>query len=123
MAEHLNEPAAAPPAAVRRPLAVTLVGLLAFPVGIYNVVDGVLVLAGGGTSDRLAAGALTLALGVLAILIGLGALGMAAVGLGCADDVGGDRPDSSDLARSLLQRHELRRHGALRDRRAGVEPA
>jgi hypothetical protein len=76
MAEHLNEPAAAPPAAVRRPLAVTLVGLLAFPVGIYNVVDGVLVLAGGGTRDRLAAGALTLALGVLAILIGLGALGM-----------------------------------------------
>jgi hypothetical protein len=55
-------------------MAVTFVGLLAIAVGIYNIVEGVLVLVDGGGDDRRAAGALTLALGVLAILIGLGGL-------------------------------------------------
>jgi hypothetical protein len=56
---------------------VTLVGLLALGVGLYHVVDGILVLTRGGSASRLSEGAIDLALGVLALAIGRGAFRMA----------------------------------------------
>jgi hypothetical protein len=60
----------------KRPVAVTLVGALALGVGAYHVVDGVIALINGGDASRLAEGAFVLALGVLAVVIGIGALRM-----------------------------------------------
>jgi hypothetical protein len=55
---------------------VTFVGVLALIVGMYHAVDGVVVLVNGGDANKLAEGAFELALGVLAIAIGGGALHM-----------------------------------------------
>ena len=60
----------------KRPIAVTLVGLLMFAVGAYNLVDGVVVLVNGGDNSVLAGGAVEIVLGLLAIGIGTGALRM-----------------------------------------------
>jgi hypothetical protein len=61
----------------RRPIAVTLVGLLALATGAYHVVDGIIVLSNGGSPSRIAEGAVDLALGILALAIGRGAFRMA----------------------------------------------
>jgi hypothetical protein len=61
----------------RRPIAVTLVGLLAVGVGLYHAADGIVVLTNGGSTSKLAEGAVDLALGVLALAIGRGAFRMA----------------------------------------------
>jgi hypothetical protein len=61
----------------RRPVAVTLVGLLALGVGVYHAVDGILILTRGGSASKLSEGAVDLALGVLALAIGRGAFRMA----------------------------------------------
>jgi hypothetical protein len=60
--------------AVKRPVVVTLVGWLAFGVGTYYIVDGVLVATRSDGTSELTEGATVVALGVLAILIGFGAL-------------------------------------------------
>jgi len=62
--------------AAKRPIAVTVVGVLALVVGTANAVAGVVVLVNGGDANKLAEGSLDLALGVLAIAIGVGALRM-----------------------------------------------
>ena len=62
--------------AAKRPIAVTIVALPALVVGTYLAVDGVVVLVNGGDASRLAAGAFDVALGMLAIVIGLGAFRM-----------------------------------------------
>ena len=74
--QNLSESATAPAPTVRRPIAVTFVAVLAFVVGIYHVVYGVVVLVNGGDSSRLAEGAFDLVLGVFAVAIGRGALRM-----------------------------------------------
>ena len=61
----------------RRPVAVTLVGLLALGVGIYHAVDGILILTRGGSASKLSEGAVDVVLGVLALAIGRGAFRMA----------------------------------------------
>jgi hypothetical protein len=61
----------------RRPVAVTLVGLLAVGVGLYHAVDGIIILTRGGSASKLSEGAVDLALGVLALAIGRGAFRMA----------------------------------------------
>ena len=58
----------------KRPVAVTLVGLLALIVGAYHLTDGVIGLVNGGSSSEVAGAAFDVALGVLAIAIGIGAL-------------------------------------------------
>jgi len=58
----------------RRPVAVTFVGVLALGAGVYYLIEGGLRVAEGGSSSRLAAGMVDVALGVLALGIGLGAL-------------------------------------------------
>ena len=60
----------------KRPAAVTFVGVLALVVGAYHVVDGVVVLVSGGDANKLSESAFDLALGVLAVAIGVGALRM-----------------------------------------------
>jgi hypothetical protein len=60
----------------RRPIAVTFVGALALLVGTYHAVDGVVVLVNGADANELAEAAFDLALGMLAIAIGGGALRM-----------------------------------------------
>jgi hypothetical protein len=60
----------------RRPLAVTLVAVLALAVGAYEIAHGVRVLVQGGSSSFLAEGAFDLVLGGLAIAIGVAALRM-----------------------------------------------
>ena len=67
--------AAAGPA-TKRPIAVTFVGVLAIVVGASLVVDGAAVLVHGGDASKLSGRAFDLALGVLAIGIGAGALRM-----------------------------------------------
>jgi len=62
--------------AAKRPLAVTLVGILGLGAGVYYIVDGVLVIVSGGDTSKLAGGAFELALGVLVIGIGAGVLRM-----------------------------------------------
>ena len=61
----------------RRPVAVTLVGLLAVGVGLYHSVDGIVILTRGGSASKLSEAAVDLALGVLALAIGRGAFRMA----------------------------------------------
>jgi hypothetical protein len=61
----------------RRPVAVTLVGLLALGTGAYDLVTGAVILHHGGDASRAAAAVVDLALGVLALAIGRGALRMA----------------------------------------------
>jgi hypothetical protein len=55
-------------------VAVTFVGVLALAVGIYHVVDGAIELSRGGDRSQLTGAAIELALGLLAIVIALGAL-------------------------------------------------
>jgi hypothetical protein len=57
----------------KRPLPVTLVALLAFGVAVYTLVYGVVLLK-GGDPDRRADGIFHLALGLGALLAGVGAL-------------------------------------------------
>jgi hypothetical protein len=61
----------------RRPIAVTLVGMLALATGAYHVVDGIVVLSNGGSASRIAEGSVDLALGILALAIGRGAFRIA----------------------------------------------
>jgi hypothetical protein len=63
-----------PSEGAKRPIAVTFVGVLALVVGAAEAVDGIFAVVNGGTSSKLAEGAFDLALGVLAIAIGIGAL-------------------------------------------------
>src|SRR5262245_46809653 len=53
--------------AATRPVAVTFAGLLALVVGAYHVVDGVVVLVGGGDESELAEGAFEIVLGLVVI--------------------------------------------------------
>ena len=62
--------------AAKRPIAVTFVSVLILAVGVYNAVDGVVVLVGGGDDSKLAEGVFELVFGVLVIAIGIGALRM-----------------------------------------------
>jgi hypothetical protein len=62
--------------AVARPIAVTLVGLLAMVVGVYHAVDGVVVVVSNGDSSELAEGAFEIVFGLLALAIGASALRM-----------------------------------------------
>jgi hypothetical protein len=62
--------------ASKRPVPVTLVAALIMAVGVYNVVDGVVVLVNGGDNSKLAEGAFEVAFGVFAVAIGNGALRM-----------------------------------------------
>jgi hypothetical protein len=57
-------------------VAVTLVGVLALVVGAYHAGHGLDVLVGGGDASGLAEGSFDVALGVLAIAIGVGAFRM-----------------------------------------------
>jgi hypothetical protein len=57
----------------KRPIAVTFVGVLAVGAGVYYLIEGGLRMAHGGSGGRLAAGAVDIALGVLALAIGRGA--------------------------------------------------
>jgi hypothetical protein len=58
----------------RRPVAVTFVGVLALAVGIYHVVDGATDLSRGGDRSELIGAGIELGLGLVAIVIALGAL-------------------------------------------------
>jgi hypothetical protein len=62
--------------ASKRPVPVTLVAALIIAVGVYNVVDGMVVLVNGGDNSKLAEGAFEVAFGVFVIAIGNGALRM-----------------------------------------------
>jgi hypothetical protein len=62
--------------AVRRPVAVTFVALLALAVGTYHVAHAIVVLTGGSDASSLAEAALDLVLGLLALAIGIAALRM-----------------------------------------------
>ncbi len=62
--------------APRRSIAVTFVGVLALVGGANHAVDGVFVVVSGGDSSKLTEGGFDLALGAVAIAIGLGALRM-----------------------------------------------
>ena len=61
----------------KRPIAVTLVGLLALVAGVYHLVGGGITVADGGDASKLAEGAFDIAFGVLALVIGRGAFRMA----------------------------------------------
>jgi hypothetical protein len=67
--EHLSDGA-------KRPIAVTFVALLALVVGAYGAAHGVFVVVNGGDASKLSEGAFDLALGLVAIAIGIGALRM-----------------------------------------------
>jgi hypothetical protein len=60
----------------KRPVAVTLVGLLAVAAGLYHLVGGGVTVADGHNASKLAEGAFDLAFGVLALAIGRGAFRM-----------------------------------------------
>ena len=62
--------------ASKRPVAVTFVAALIMAVGVYNVVDGVVVLVNGGDHSKLAEGAFEVAFGVFVVAVGNGALRM-----------------------------------------------
>jgi hypothetical protein len=62
-----------PPRRRKRPIAVTFVGVLAVGGGLYYLIEGGIRVSDGGSAGRLAAGAVDLALGVLALAIGRGA--------------------------------------------------
>jgi hypothetical protein len=59
-----------------RPVAVTFAGLLALGVGAYNLVDGVVVLTGGGDASLLGEGVFEIVVGSVAIALGASALRM-----------------------------------------------
>jgi hypothetical protein len=61
----------------RRPIAVTVVGVLALGAGLYHLADGGATVAHGGDASRLAEGAFDLTFGVLALLIARGVFRMA----------------------------------------------
>jgi hypothetical protein len=65
-------------AATRRPVAVTLVTVLAIAAAAYSFVDATLTLVGddGGETERLVDGLLDVVLGLLAIVVAYGAYGM-----------------------------------------------
>jgi hypothetical protein len=76
----MGEPSAAATAVRRqakRPVAVTFVGALGLGAGLYHLVGGGMAVADGGSASKLAEGAFDLALAVLALAIGRGALRMA----------------------------------------------
>ncbi len=54
----------------------TFVAVLVMAVGVYNVVDGVVVLVTGGDNSKLAEGAFEVAFGVFVVVVGNGALRM-----------------------------------------------
>ena len=58
----------------RRPVGVTFVGLLALGAGAYYLIEAGFRIAEDGSSGRLAAGVIDVALGVVALAIGRGAL-------------------------------------------------
>jgi hypothetical protein len=72
----VSDPTSSSAPTVKRPIAVTFVGVLALLIGTYHVVAGVLALVHGGDASRLSEGAFDLALGVFAVAIGRGALRM-----------------------------------------------
>ena len=74
--EHVPEGTAGSGPAAKRPVAVTLVALLALVFGAYHAADGIVILLGGGDTSKLSEGAADLALGVCALGIGRGALRM-----------------------------------------------
>ena len=76
MHEHLPEGTALSGLEAKRPVAVTFVGVLALVVGTYHAVDGIFVVMNGGNASKLAEASFDLALGVVAIAIGGGALRM-----------------------------------------------
>ena len=59
--------------ASKRPVPVTFVAALIMAVGVYNVVDGFIVLVNGGDNSKLAEGAFEIAFGVFVIAVGNGA--------------------------------------------------
>jgi hypothetical protein len=61
----------------KRPVAVTLVGLLALAAGLYHLVGGGLTVAEGHDASKLAEGVFDVAFGVFALAIGRGAFRMA----------------------------------------------
>ena len=69
-------PGPSTPRAARRPVAVTIVALLALAVGGYHVAHAVSVFLDGGTSSKLAEGGFDLVLGLLAIAIAAAGLRM-----------------------------------------------
>jgi len=64
----------------RRPIAVTIVGVLALAAGALNLAEGVVSLLDGGDASRLAEAATDLALGLLALAIARGTFRMATWG-------------------------------------------
>jgi len=68
-----NDQTSAPAQRPKRPVSVTLVALLAVGVTVYSLIYGVLAV-GGGEEDRLADGIFHLALGLGALVAGVGAL-------------------------------------------------
>ena len=98
----------------RRPVAVTLVGLLAVGVGLYHAVDGIIILTRGGSASKLSEGAVDLALGVLALAIGRGAFRMARWSWAAFMTWAVIGLDPSAPAPFLLHRRELRRDGRRR---------
>ena len=61
----------------KRPVAVTLVGLLALAAGLYHLVGGGFTVADGDSASKLAEGSFDVAFGVLALAIARGAFRMA----------------------------------------------
>jgi hypothetical protein len=74
--EGLPEGTAVSAHAAKRPVAVTFVAALALIVGAYHAGHGIAVLVDGGTASKLAEGSFDLALGGLAVAIGVGVLRM-----------------------------------------------
>ena len=61
----------------KRPIAVTLVGLLALAAGVYHLVGGGITVADAGDASKLSEGVFDVVFGVLALAIGRGAFRMA----------------------------------------------
>ena len=61
----------------KRPVAVTLVGVLALAAGVYHLAGGGVTVAQGHGASRLAEGSFDVTFGVLALAIGRGAFRMA----------------------------------------------
>lgn len=75
-ASHLEPHGPVPAQPAKRPVAVTLVAMLAFAVAAYYLVYGGVVLADANTDERLGTGIVNVGYGVFALLIGIGSLGM-----------------------------------------------
>jgi hypothetical protein len=58
----------------RRPVPVTYVGALGLVAGVYHIVSGVLIVVDGGSTSKIAEGALDIALGLAVLVIAFGAL-------------------------------------------------